>query len=134
MQGVKAANSLLICTAHSQLGADLLRRTAEGEAQMRPSSPWDIPYDVYMPPPSPSGEVGRVGASGEVHLLTFSQHNNFRSLLSEVSLQLQTAFLLKAAGIAEGYAVHAVQIVESDDELKCVCVYKLQAAQVQVCM
>ena len=86
MQGVKAANSLLICTAHSQLGADLLRRTAEGEAQMRPSSPWDIPYDVYMPPPSPSGEVGRVGASGEVHLLTFSQHNNFRSLLSEVSL------------------------------------------------
>lgn len=49
--------------------ADLLRRTAEGEAQIKPSSPCDMPYDVYMPPPRPSGDVGRVGASGEVHLL-----------------------------------------------------------------
>lgn len=34
-----------------------------------------MPYDVYMPPPSPSGEVGRAMGSGEVALLAPNPKN-----------------------------------------------------------
>lgn len=39
----------------SHLTADL---TAEGDAQINPSSPWPMLYDEYISPPSPSGDVG----------------------------------------------------------------------------